>query len=38
MVNKNIETVMNAQSNLVDILAKFYPKIVRMANPDRRRR
>ena len=38
MVYKNIETVMDAQIELVEILAKFYPKIVRMADPDRRRR
>ncbi len=38
MVYKNIESVMNAQRELVEILAKFTPKIVRMAEPDRRRK
>ncbi len=32
MAYKNIEDVMNAQSDLVKILAKFTPKIVRMAD------
>jgi tRNA-splicing ligase RtcB len=32
MVYKNIEDVMNAQTDLVKILAKFTPKIVRMAD------
>ncbi|MFN6377764.1 MAG: RtcB family protein [Flavobacteriales bacterium] len=31
MVYKNIETVMSAQTDLVDIVAKFAPKMVRMA-------
>lgn len=31
MVYKNIETVMSAQTDLVDIVAKFTPKMVRMA-------
>lgn len=32
MAYKNIETVMAAQTDLVDIVAKFTPKMVRMAN------
>jgi tRNA-splicing ligase RtcB len=36
MVYKNIETVIAAQSNLVSVLAKFTPKIVRMADPNRK--
>lgn len=32
MVYKNIETVMAAQTDLVDIVAKFTPKMVRMAD------
>ena len=32
MAYKNIETVMAAQTDLVDIIAKFTPKIVRMAD------
>jgi tRNA-splicing ligase RtcB (3'-phosphate/5'-hydroxy nucleic acid ligase) len=38
MVYKNIETVMKEQENLVYKIAKFFPKIVRMADPDRRNR
>lgn len=34
MVYKDINAVMLAQQDLVDILAKFIPKIVRMADPD----
>jgi tRNA-splicing ligase RtcB (3'-phosphate/5'-hydroxy nucleic acid ligase) len=37
MVYKDIYKVMEAQYELVEIVAKFYPKIVRMAEPDRRR-
>ncbi len=37
-VYKNIDRVMFYQKNLVDIIAKFTPKIVRMADPDRWRR
>ena len=37
-VYKNIEKVMAYQKNLVDVLAKFTPKIVRMAEPARWRR
>jgi tRNA-splicing ligase RtcB len=33
-VYKNIDDVMNAQSELVDVLAKFTPRIVRMAGSD----
>ncbi len=33
MVYKNIETVMEAQSDLVEIIGKFDPKIVKMAPP-----
>ncbi len=32
MAYKNIETVMAAQTDLVDVVAKFTPKIVRMAD------
>ena len=32
MAYKNIETVMAAQTDLVDVIAKFTPKIVRMAD------
>ncbi|HYG16442.1 MAG TPA: RtcB family protein, partial [Bacteroidia bacterium] len=32
MAYKNIEHVMEAQKNLVDIIAKFFPKIVKMAD------
>ena len=32
MAYKNIETVMAAQTELVDIVAKFTPKLVRMAD------
>jgi tRNA-splicing ligase RtcB (3'-phosphate/5'-hydroxy nucleic acid ligase) len=32
MAYKNIETVMAAQTNLVDVVAKFMPKLVRMAD------
>jgi len=38
MVYKNIEMVMLAQKDLVDILAKFQPKIVRMAEPSENRK
>jgi tRNA-splicing ligase RtcB (3'-phosphate/5'-hydroxy nucleic acid ligase) len=31
---KDIQSVMNAQANLIDIVAKFDPKIVRMAGED----
>ncbi|TDB60412.1 RtcB family protein [Arundinibacter roseus] len=36
MVYKDIETVIGAQRELVDILAKFTPKIVRMADANRK--
>ena len=36
MVYKDIEKVMTAQTDLVEILAKFHPKIVRMADADRK--
>jgi tRNA-splicing ligase RtcB len=32
MAYKNIEAVMSAQSDLVDVIAKFNPKMVRMAD------
>ena len=35
-VYKNIDKVMSYQKNLVDVLAKFTPKIVRMAEPRKR--
>jgi tRNA-splicing ligase RtcB len=38
MAYKDIETVMGYQSDLVEVLAKFFPKIVRMANPERKHR
>lgn len=37
MAYKNIQWVMNEQSNLVEILARFSPVIVRMADPEKRR-
>jgi len=37
MVYKDIHGVIAAQQDLVDVLAKFTPKVVRMANPDRRK-
>jgi tRNA-splicing ligase RtcB len=36
MVYKNIETVIASQTNLVEVLAKFTPKIVRMADANRK--
>ncbi|MBD2699906.1 RtcB family protein [Spirosoma sp. BT702] len=36
MVYKDIETVIGAQSDLVSVLAKFTPKIVRMADANRK--
>lgn len=36
MVYKDIHTVMAAQTDLVDVLAKFQPRIVRMADPKER--
>jgi len=36
MVYKNIETVIDAQRNLLTVLAKFSPKIVRMADANRK--
>lgn len=36
MVYKNIETVIDAQRDLVSVLAKFTPKIVRMADANRK--
>jgi len=38
MVYKDINQVMSHQADLVDILAKFTPRIVRMADPDKRRK
>lgn len=38
MAYKNIETVMDQQKDLVKIIAKFDPKLVKMAPPDRRGR
>jgi tRNA-splicing ligase RtcB len=38
MAYKDIDEVMNAQKDLVEVLAKFQPKIVRMAEPERRRK
>jgi tRNA-splicing ligase RtcB len=37
MVYKDIHGVIAAQQDLVEVLAKFTPKIVRMADPDRRK-
>jgi tRNA-splicing ligase RtcB len=37
-VYKNIDQVMGFQKNLIEILAVFSPKIVRMAEPEKRRR
>lgn len=37
MAYKDIYEVMSRQSDLVDILGVFYPRIVRMADPDRRK-
>jgi tRNA-splicing ligase RtcB len=37
MVYKDIHGVIAAQQDLVKVLAKFTPRIVRMADPDRRR-
>ncbi|MCE6990706.1 RtcB family protein [Dyadobacter sp. CY323] len=36
MVYKNIEDVISAQTDLVSVLARFSPKIVRMADPNRK--
>lgn len=36
MVYKDIETVISAQKELVKVLAKFSPKIVRMADANRK--
>lgn len=38
MVYKDINQVMKHQHELVDVLAKFTPRIVRMADPDKRRK
>ena len=38
MAYKNIETVMDQQKGLVEIVAKFEPKLVKMAPPGRRKR
>lgn len=38
MVYKNIETVIASQTNLIEVLAKFTPKIVRMADANRKER
>ncbi|QHT67757.1 RtcB family protein [Rhodocytophaga rosea] len=37
MVYKDIHQVIEAQQDLVEVLGKFTPKIVRMADPDRRK-
>jgi tRNA-splicing ligase RtcB len=37
MVYKDIHGVIAAQQDLVEVLAKFTPRIVRMADPDRRK-
>jgi len=37
MAYKNIEDVMNQQKGLVEIVAKFEPKLVKMAPPDRKK-
>jgi tRNA-splicing ligase RtcB len=37
MVYKDIYQVIEAQQDLVEVLGKFTPKIVRMADPDRRK-
>lgn len=34
MAYKNIDEVMNAQQNLVEVIGRFYPKIVRMADKE----
>ena len=36
MAYKNIETVMASQKELVDVVAKFTPKLVHMANDESR--
>jgi tRNA-splicing ligase RtcB (3'-phosphate/5'-hydroxy nucleic acid ligase) len=36
MVYKDINSVMSAQTDLVKVLAKFIPKIVRMADANRK--
>ncbi len=38
MAYKEIETVMSLQHELVEVIAKFQPFLVRMADPERRRR
>jgi tRNA-splicing ligase RtcB len=38
MVYKDIHGVIAAQADLVDVLAKFTPKLVRMADPDKRKK
>lgn len=38
MAYKDINTVMAYQANLIDVLARFTPKIVRMANSERKHR
>jgi tRNA-splicing ligase RtcB len=38
MADKNIEDVMDQQKGLVDIVAKFEPKLVKMASPGRRKK
>ncbi|HPW50630.1 MAG TPA: RtcB family protein, partial [Tenuifilaceae bacterium] len=38
MAYKDIEMVMDLQKDLVEVLAIFQPRIVRMADADRRRR
>ena len=38
MVYKDLNKVMEFQEDLVEVLAKFQPKIVRMADPDKRNR
>lgn len=38
MAYKEIDTIMACQTDLVEVIAKFYPKIVRMANPEGKHR
>ena len=37
MVYKDIHHVMEAQRDLIEVVAKFSPQIVRMADPDHRK-
>lgn len=38
MVYKDLDTVLEAQRDVVDVVARFQPKIVRMADPETKRR